>query len=743
MTRKPTKENQFRSSIKRLKNSIHTSRALCALLFLCAALILSVIFLCIVMPKRYSLNVGDISHVSIAATKDVVDTISTEALQEEAMSRVEPTYLYKDSVAADVNTALSVVLGEAKNVQQYGQSILNEYAPGDDERQAIYSFTQSELKTARGMFSALSMNDYQLNTLLRTSDEDMASLNKNMSSAVRNTMNTTIRAGYVSDAVQSLQQVIGTKVNVDLLQNVVTPILRFVVQPNMVIDEEATEKLRQEAKNTVEPVIYKQGQYIVEAREIVTENQLQMLRNLGLLDNESIDITIYIGAFLTVVIALLVLWVFLLLLSRDILHQPKRLMILLIVLCLTTIFCALVSLVNEYLYPSLFCAMLICCLLGYTEAMAVVPCICLLINGLLMGNSSTVSGIINVNIIITTLVSSAVAITILKKKPYRVQIILSGLISALVNFVLVLTTGFLTNNALKEVLKNASMCAGGAVISSVLCVAVEPLADALFALATPSKLLELCNPNHPLLRRLMIEAPGTYHHSIIVANLAESAAEAIGANPLLARAGGYFHDIGKLKRPMYFKENQMGDNPHSRTNPYVSAAIVIAHTRDGLELAQQNRLPKEIQDIITEHHGNTPVMYFYNQALKSSDDQLVDITDFRYDGARPSTRESAIIMMADTVEAAVRSMPDPTPEKIKAFIYKLVQGKLTDGQLDGAPITLKNISDCCEVFATSLNGVFHERIEYPDITPSSINRITEEKKNDIEPVTAEQTNESS
>ena len=260
-------------------------------------------------------------------------------------------------------------------------------------------------------------------------------------------------------------------------------------------------------------------------------------------------------------------------------------------------------------------------------------------------------------------------------------------------------------------------------LALVLCIALDALMEAVFRLATPAKLLELSNPNQPILRRLMIEASGTYHHSIIVANLAEAAAETVGANPLLCRAGAYYHDIGKLKRPMYFKENQLGENPHEHTNPYISAAIVTAHTRDGVMLAQQYHLPQEIQDIIIEHHGDTPVMYFYHKALKQADGQAVDIADFRYDGRRPQSKESAIIMLADTVEAAVRSMPDPTPKAIEEFIAKLVRGKIDDGQLNDAPLTLQDISKICRAFTTVLKGVFHERIEYPSISPAAAARL--------------------
>jgi putative nucleotidyltransferase with HDIG domain len=255
----------------------------------------------------------------------------------------------------------------------------------------------------------------------------------------------------------------------------------------------------------------------------------------------------------------------------------------------------------------------------------------------------------------------------------------------------------------------------GGVISGLIAVGFQPVFEAAFNLATPSKLLELANPNQPLLRRLLIEAPGTYHHAIIVANLSEAAAEKIGANPLLARTGAYFHDIGKLKRPLYFKENQRGENPHDHTDAYVSAAIVTSHTADGLALAQKHHLPPEIQRIIVEHHGDTPVMYFYHKALQQADGKPVDIKDFRYGGNRPTTKESAIVMLADTIEAAVRSMPDPTPQAIQRFIERLVRGKIEDGQLSNSPLSLLDIDGICEAFSAVLSGVFHERIEYPTV----------------------------
>ncbi len=540
----------------------------------------------------------------------------------------------------------------------------------------------------------------------------------NLTSAVENTLNTTIREGYVSESIQYLQQIIGYKTEMDLLQNVVTPILRKVIQPNMVIDQEATEKLRDEARAAVEPVIYKQGQNIVLARERVTANQLEMLRSLGLLDDDNVDVMMYVGAALLVLLSLGVLLIGLYLFDPETLRSPRRLLILMIIQCVTLGLCIIGQFIHTYLTPVLLSAMMLTGLLSANAGVAGTLSISVLVSALIAGGDTTY-GAAMVNLQFTAFLSGILAVSIIRRRPYRQQVLLCGIITAISNIVIILTIGFMTNTSVAEVFTNALWSAGSALLSSVLCIALDPLVEGTFHLATPAKLLELSNPNHPLLRRLLIEASGTYHHSIIVANLAEAAAEAVGANPLLARAGAYFHDIGKLKRPLYFKENQIGDNPHEHTNPYVSAAIVTAHTRDGLSMAQQYRLPQELQDIIVEHHGDTPVMYFYHKAVQQADGQAVDIADFRYDGKRPHSKESAIIMLADTVEAAVRSMPDPTPQAIREFIAKLVRGKLDDGQLDHAPLTLKDITSICDAFATVLNGVFHERIEYPSISPAA------------------------
>ncbi len=721
--------------------SLRSQQAKCVCSLVVGGLVLLMLFWLAITPQRYNLKVGDISHTTITASKDVVDEISTSRQREDAARHVEPSYLFKESVAPEVMQNLTNIMTQVNAVQQYGHGVLNQKAGEEEKKRQLYSFSHAERDYAKSLLTQISLADFQLETLLRASDQQMLDLNDNITSAVSNTLNTTIREGFVNESIQYLQQIIGYKTEMDLLQNVVTPILRKVIQPNMVIDQEATAKLQEEARASVEPVIYKQGQNIVLARERVTANQLEMLRSLGLLDDDNVDLVMYLGGGLLVALALGALLLILRLFDPALLRSPKKLFIVMLILCVTLGLCILGQLVHFYMAPALLGAMMLTGLLGTAAGVSAGVSLSVLSSALIAGGDSTY-GTEMVNLLLTTLLSSLLAVQVIQRKPYRQQVLLCGIITAFSNLAIIHTIGFMTNNSVQDVFTNALWSAGSALISALLCVGLDPLVESFFNLATPSKLLELSNPNHPLLRRLLIEAPGTYHHSIIVANLAEAAAEAIGANPLLARASAYFHDIGKLKRPLYFKENQIGDNPHEHANPYVSAAIVTAHTRDGLIMAQQNRLPQEIQDAVIEHHGDSPVMFFYHKALQQAGGQPVDIADFRYDGKRPHTRESAIIMLADTIEAAVRSMPDPTPQAIEEFIARLVRGKLEDGQLRDAPITLSDIDKICDAFSTVLNGVFHERIEYPMIAPQepvSVGALPRPAGEEAAPQTASET----
>jgi hypothetical protein len=216
----------------------------------------------------------------------------------------------------------------------------------------------------------------------------------------------------------------------------------------------------------------------------------------------------------------------------------------------------------------------------------------------------------------------------------------------------------------------------------------------------------------------MVEAPGTYSHSVMTANLAESAAEDIGANPVLTRVASYYHDVGKIRRPSFFVENQAGgQNPHDTTAPTLSALIITAHVREGVELAREYKLPFEIVDIIRQHHGTSLVRYFYSKATENG---AVVEEDFRYDGDRPQSREAALVMLADSSEAAVRAIKKPSPQRIKATVKSVIEDKVADGQLDSADLTLADIQKIVEVYSRMLSSLYHPRIEYPSARPEEV-----------------------
>ena len=713
MRRKWNEKDKGKSVLRRMMLWFHGIEARCALVVLLGGLLLFGMFSLASAPQRYSLSVGSISHHTITATKDVVDEITTAERRTAAANAVEPTYHLKEGASEEVMSSLEKLFDELRTVQQYGLTLRGENVTA--EEWSNHTFEEGELEYAQSLVKTITLNRYQTITLLRSETTDYDDMVSNVTLAVKNTLNTTIREGQVNQSIQTILQIVGYKVEISLYQNIVPTVLRTCVQPNMVIEEEATAEARQKAMDAVEPVTYLQGQNIVREGERVSANQIAMLTSLGLLENDNYDYTIYLGAAMLVAAVMVTLLLLLRLLSPDLLHDARRLAVIMLVMVVNEgVAVLMMKLVNVYLAPVAMGSMLLTGLLGAPAGIAGTFSMSIMVSGLAAASNTAFSTEM-VLLLLCGIIGGIVSVLFLRGKPQRFRMVLCGLIVAVVNVALIAATGLMTSNDLHTVLFNAAWSIGGGVLSALLAAGFQPVFEAAFNLATTSKLLELANPNHPLLRRLLIEAPGTYHHSIIVANLAEAAAEKIGANPFLARTGAYFHDVGKLKRPLYFKENQMGDNPHDRTDPYVSAAILTTHTRDGVQLAQKYHLPPEIQRIISEHHGDTPVMYFYHKALQQSDGKPVDIADFRYDGPRPCTKESAVIMLADTIEAAVRSMPDPTPQAIERFIEKLVRGKLEDGQLSNSPLTLKDIDGICEAFATVLNGVFHERIEYPNV----------------------------
>ncbi|MBQ6121184.1 MAG: HDIG domain-containing protein, partial [Clostridia bacterium] len=487
------------------------------------------------------------------------------------------------------------------------------------------------------------------------------------------------------------------------------------LRPNMLVDVETTEANRQKAEDSVEPIMYLKGRNIVRSGEIITQAQIVMLENLGMLaDTTTVDVLIYLGVALLLLMVFVMLLAYMLVFEKNMWRNTRTVGLLCVILLVTVGACALLLNINQFLMPVTIGVMLTALLIRPRFAFVVNAALAVIVGMLNSGASGSFSTSLIV-VMMTTLVSGTLCVILLNGKTQRLMVLLSGILVSGSNMLTTLAVGLITDANPPSLLSWAMWTAASGLLAAVLCIGLQPALEWVFNLITSAKLMELSNPNHPLIRRMILEASGTYHHSIIVANLAEAAADAIGANGLLARVGAYYHDIGKLKRPLYFKENQIGDNPHDRTDPLVSAAILTAHPTDGVELAMKYRMPKEILDIIQQHHGDTPVMYFYGQSVQREGAENVDINDFRYPGPRPQTKEAAVVMMADTVEAAARTAANRTSDGMEKLIRKLIRDKIDDGQLNQSPMTLEDIENVTRAFVTVLSGVFHQRIEYPDL----------------------------
>jgi putative nucleotidyltransferase with HDIG domain len=256
------------------------------------------------------------------------------------------------------------------------------------------------------------------------------------------------------------------------------------------------------------------------------------------------------------------------------------------------------------------------------------------------------------------------------------------------------------------------------ILSAFVAMGLTLVVESAFGYATDLQLLELANLNHPALKSLIVQAPGSYHHSIIVGSLVEAAAEEIDANALLARVMAYYHDIGKGENPAYFSENQRGGpNPHNKLKPSMSATVIRRHVADGLELARRYRLGEPIRAAIAEHHGTTTIQFFYQKAKEAEDENNpVSEQDYRYAGRKPRSRETALVMLGDSVEAACRSLADPTPARVQGMVNRVINMKFTDGQLEQCDLTLKDLHAIAKAFARVLNSIYHERPEYPGVT---------------------------
>ena len=561
-----------------------------------------------------------------------------------------------------------------------------------------------------------SKKDFIINFLLKAEDNSIHEVFDKANLTLTNILRVGItERDYEKDNIDKI--IINNLVsNVSKRQvSVIKAVLEQVIVPNLVVDEFATEIARKNAQNSVKPyeVVFQKGDKILFEGEPVTRLKRDALRQAGYNVYElnwtglvAIYIIVFVGTFLFLS--------YMKFFEKDFL-QPKYMAITaFLTLLLAFIGVVLPTGFSPYVIP--IPAFLILMSIFTKPRIAFVASV-LLLSIMAIGYQY------NIQYLVAFILLSLFSVVSMSQIRYaeRVDIIKTGFNIGLAGLIIVLSIYILekclieVNNVL--LVKNCSFILLNAIFSAIVASGLMPLLESTFKIITPYGLAEYGDHDQKLLKRLQMDAPGTYHHSLMVSNLCEAAAEAIGADPILARVGALYHDIGKLKRPLFFVENQsyfLIENPHNKFTPRISKMIITAHPKDGIEIAKEAGLPQVIQNFIIQHHGEGLASYFYNQAVQEEGAENVKEEQFRYPGPKPNTKETAILMIADAVESAVRSLKNPTTEEIENMINKIIVERLNDGQLSDSPLTLKDIKTIAATFLRILRGMQHNRIKYQE-----------------------------
>lgn len=668
-------------------------------IFIITTIIIYFIVSTSIITETYDLEVGDIARSDIKAPKDIQNQMATDKAIEDAVKHVQDVYDFDGEVSKTTTNNINQLFEEVKKLnKQYANS------NGDD-------IAQKKIQEIKKTCKISNLSDENYLTLISLNEKELDELRSFLVSTMDKLYDeTNIHENKPQDIVLA-QGMITTLFNNSRFSKNVKDLGMAIgysqVKPNRYINYEKTEQLKEEAKKSVKPVIIKKDQLIVKEGEPVSDLQIEVLKELGLLNKDkSLRFTLHITVFLIIVTIMLIEWYYLKNIRKDIYKKYNYIVAINALTVISLILARTLYIISPYLIPFACVPILMTILIDEKVS--------LLINVL---NVILISIIVkfNVDIILITLINSVVSPIIIKKVQQRNDILYSSLYLSILNFIFSLTIGYTLSNHIAGIVMKAGTTALSSMISAILAIGMLPFLENVFDIVTNIKLLELANPNQVLLKRLSMEAPGTYNHSVLVANLAEMAAEEVGANPVLARVASYYHDIGKIERPYYFKENQFGgENPHDKISPKLSALIITSHVTDGVELAKKYKIPTAVQNIIKEHHGTSLVKYFYITMKNNSENpEEVKEEDFKYKGPAPTSKEAAIIMLADGVEASVRSIHNPTKEKIDNMVDNIFKSRLEEDQLDNCDLTFKDIKAIKKAFLKVLRGIYHERIEYP------------------------------
>ena len=711
------------------------------------------------------LNQGMIAAHDIKADRDflVEDQLSTKQKKNDATENIKPVYDF------DSNTSFAIknkLLKAIATVDEYYKRLPKENVPENNSLSIRENQKAKKLmETALGV--SLASQEFNILKDHRYSDELKQKMSRLITSIYDGKFITNVNFNQpekekgiivrtvttqVENDIKNLNQILNIneidsvvlkKINLifkdqeqaEDVRQVVFSLAKKLIEPNLTFNKDASEKKKSSSMEDVKPVFFQvqKNEMIVREGEKIGYLELAKLdaffKSKG--DSKFSGFLILIGIFLT---ALFLSFIMYLWRTRNWFNIPQRSNVDLLVFSIIIVLQILIIKVGIFIatavnktfpaistdtcffaIPFAFGAMIIAVLINRNVALILSVMVSFLI-GFLFDEKIIFP-------LFAFLGSVAASYHIVNSRQ-RLAFLKVGIFLGIVNIAAIFCINLLTGNLFNDLFIRFIMGFAGGIITGILVAGITPIFESAFGFITDIKLLELANLNQPLFQKMIIEAPGTYHHSIIVASLVEAAAEAIGANSLMAKVSAYYHDIGKLTKPQYFIENQPNfDNRHDKLSPKMSSLIIISHVKDGCELASQVKLGRQIIDIIHQHHGNNIVSYFYDKAKKNNDESIRSLSesDFRYPGPKPQTKEAGLVMLGDVIEASSRTLSHPTPARISSLVRERIERIYMDGQLDECELTLRNLNTIAETFTKILTGIFHHRVDYPESTSKVTN----------------------
>ncbi|NQT46864.1 MAG: HDIG domain-containing protein [Candidatus Omnitrophica bacterium] len=683
---------------------------------------------------RGALSEGDIALRDIYAPQSFtypgeIDEKVTKRLTEEAAKQVEPLYDKLPDVWEGAETKLATFFDKLAVIREAGageqkdmlSALQDELSIALTDMNANFFLDTEQFREAKEA-AVYAMNELVDALILTDENKEMLIAEETSAIMVRDLSTQVEKKGEVagiivpSDIPRIVSKILSKSPTVPegwRIRKAIAQLLQVLLKENLATNPTETLQRRKAASDSIrpyrKPVEVKKNELILAKGERVTKihlnklSRLNQTRTLGNVGSYLAGVSIII--LILILVGIMCLFIF----ERKILSDTKSLLLISFVTWLTVAGSQAIaaSPLPTYLIPIPAAAMLLAVLLGFRAAY-ITTVILSIIVALVAENRFEVA--------LASLIGGSAGIYFAIGTRRRAQLVKAGFLAGVASFIGIVGIGCLNRLHYDIFAIDGGWGLLNGILSSFVVMGLLPLFEHSFKMTTNITLLELSDLNHPLLKELILKAPGTYHHSLIVGNLAEAACEAIGANSLLARVGSYYHDIGKTEKPEYFSENETEyKSRHENLAPSMSALIIINHVKDGVELAQKYNLDQTIVDFIEQHHGTSLIYYFYQRALEKTDsDQKLDEEEFRYPGPRPQSKEAAVVLLADAVEASSRTLSEPTPSRIRGLVRKIINNKFIDSQLDECDLTLKALDTIAETFSRILISIFHSRIEYPE-----------------------------